>query len=69
MELEQDKIPTSFASFAKKYFAAPSSSVYSERLFSEVGNLYDKKVIDCYPRPAKNIYFSLQLEKNKNSLI
>ena len=32
-----------FASFARKYLAAQSSSVYSIRLLSEVGNLYEEK--------------------------
>ena len=42
MELEQDKIPTS-CKLCKEIKTAPSSSVYSEILFFEVGNFYDEK--------------------------
>ena len=46
------------ARFARRYFPALPSSVYSERiLFSEAGNLYEQKQIDCFQKPAKNFYF------------
>ena len=42
MELEQDKIPTSFE-LSKKYLAANSSIVYCEISFSEAGYLFEQK--------------------------
>ena len=39
--LNKSKYPH-VASIARKYLAVPSSPVYSERLFSEAGNLYEK---------------------------
>ena len=42
MKLEQDKIPTLFK-LCKGIQTAPSSSVYSEKLFFKVGNFYKEK--------------------------
>jgi hAT family C-terminal dimerisation region len=38
------------ARFARKYLATPSSSVYSEGLFSEYGNIYEEKRSRLLPR-------------------
>lgn len=37
------------ATWAKKYLSAAVSSVYSERLFSEAGNIYEKKHKGIFP--------------------
>ena len=42
---------------AKKVLSAPASSVYSERLFSEMGNLYEKKRSWLRPYAAENLLF------------
>ena len=42
---------------AKKVLGAPATSVYSERLFSEMGNLYEKKRSCLRPDVAENLLF------------
>ena len=42
---------------AKKHLAAPPSSVYSERLFSEMGQVYEKKRSRLRPELAENLLF------------
>ncbi|XP_023212093.1 uncharacterized protein LOC111614951 [Centruroides sculpturatus] len=38
---------------AAEYFSAPASSMYSERLFSEAGNVYEEKRTDFFPKMQK----------------
>ncbi|XP_061704198.1 zinc finger BED domain-containing protein 4-like [Cydia pomonella] len=45
------------AHLAKKWLAAPGSSVYSERLFSEAGNIYEKKRNRLLPDRAESLVF------------
>ena len=45
------------ALLARKYLAVPASSVYSERLFSEYGNLYEKKRSRIRPAIAEKVLF------------
>ena len=54
--LNKTKYPH-LASFARKYLAAPSSSVYSERLFSEAGNLYEQKRNRLLPKTGEKLLF------------
>ena len=42
---------------AQKYLAAPISSVYSERLFSEMGQIYEKKRSRLRPTTAEGLLF------------
>lgn len=42
---------------AQKYLAAPSSTVYSERLFSEAGNIYEKHRSRILPENAEILLF------------
>lgn len=42
---------------AKIYLSAPGSSVYSERLFSEAGNVYEKKRSKLLPDKAEHLIF------------
>ena len=42
---------------ARKYMCVPASSVYSERLFSEYGNLYEKKRSRITPHIAEKVIF------------
>ncbi|XP_053622506.1 zinc finger BED domain-containing protein 4-like [Plodia interpunctella] len=43
--------------FAKVYLSSPGSSVYSERLFSEAGNIYDEKRNRLLPKNAEKLVF------------
>ena len=52
----RDKLPL-MCKLARKLLATPASSVYSERLFSEMGNLYEKKRSRLLPGRAQNIIF------------
>jgi hypothetical protein len=45
------------ARLARKYLATPSSSVYSERLFSEYGNIYKEKRSRLLPKTGEKILF------------
>ncbi|XP_078481890.1 zinc finger BED domain-containing protein 4-like [Ciona intestinalis] len=42
---------------AKKYLCAPASSVYSERMFSEAGTVYEDKRNRLLPRNAEKLLF------------
>ena len=50
------KFPT-LARLARRYLSIPASSVYSERLFSEFGNVYDRRRSRLKPDTAKRIVF------------
>ncbi|XP_054744485.1 zinc finger BED domain-containing protein 4-like [Anastrepha obliqua] len=43
--------------FAKVYLSSPGSSVYSERLFSEAGNIYDEKRNRLLQKNAEKLVF------------
>nr|CAH7716217.1 unnamed protein product [Callosobruchus chinensis]CAH7750450.1 unnamed protein product [Callosobruchus chinensis] len=43
--------------FAKVYLSSPGSSVYSERLFSEAGIIYDEKPNRLLPSNAEKLVF------------
>ena len=42
---------------AKKYLSAPASSVYSERLFSEAGNVFEEKRSRLLPNTGEQLLF------------
>ena len=48
---------THLASFTRKYFSAPPSSVSSVWLFSEAGNLYKQKRNRLLPKTGKKLLF------------
>lgn len=45
------------AKFAQIYLSAPCSSVYSDRLFSEAGLIYENKRNRLLPKNAENLVF------------
>jgi len=48
---------------ARRYLAAPASSVYSDRIFSEAGNIYESKRNRLLPDRAENLVFLHNLQK------
>lgn len=65
--------PTNFpilSKLVKKYLSSPASSVYSERLFSETGLIYEKKHNRILPKNAEQLLFlhhNLPILKNRNA--
>ena len=61
------------ASFARKCLSAPPSSVYSERLFSEAGNLYENKRNRLLPNTREKLLLLhhnlAKFSKTQNSLL
>ena len=45
------------ARLARKFLATPASSVYSERLFSEYGNIFEEKRAWLLPRTGEKLLF------------
>ena len=45
------------AKLARKYQATPASSVYSERLFSEYGNIFEEKRARLLPKTGEKLLF------------
>ena len=54
---ENSKEFPKLARLAQKYLAVPSSTVYSERLFSEAGNIYEKHCSRILPENAEILLF------------
>jgi len=42
---------------ARKFLSAPATSVYSERLFSEMGNIYEETRNRLLPKNAEKLLF------------
>ncbi|KAF2897618.1 hypothetical protein ILUMI_08558 [Ignelater luminosus] len=55
--LANEKQYPNLSKFAKVYLSSPGSSVYSERLFSEAGNIYDEKRNRLLPKNAEKLVF------------
>jgi len=48
------QFPVSLSKLASKYLSAPASNIYSERLFSEAGNVYEENRSKLLPENGKN---------------
>lgn len=56
------------ANLSRKYLSAPASTIYSERLFSEAGNIYETKRNRILPEHAEKLLFlhhNFRLYNNK----
>lgn len=53
---QRNALPTLYM-LALKHLAVPASSVYSERLFSEFGNLYEEKRSRLLPKNSSKLLF------------
>jgi len=53
----KDQFPVSLSKLASKYLSAPASSIYSERLFSEVGNVYEENRSKLLPENGEKLIF------------
>jgi hypothetical protein len=54
---KEKKLFPTLSKLARKYLGTPSSSVYSERMFSEMGNIYDEKRNRLLPRNSEKLLF------------
>ena len=45
------------AKLARKFLSCPASSIYSERLFSEAGNIFEDKRCSLLPKKGKSYYY------------
>ena len=58
-QMKKEKFP-SLSKLARKHLSTPASSVYSERLFSEYGNIYDKNRSRILPTTGEKLLFLRQ---------